>query len=387
MLGCTRRAAASASRRKRETNWSVVGEVLGQQLDRDLALQAPVEGADDGRHAADAQAARRARSGPRAISPAIMATVTPPRVPPVPVSVPVVVPASGPVGVVPVGAVVVAVSVRSASSRSCRSSVGRSSSVVVCVVVGAVSVCVCVRLVCAWPHVARDRGGEVARCPRCRRSRRRASTDVGQRRDRVLGLGRARCAAPTQSPASVVATRRWSSAVVRLVGVGSPGSAPSRRRRRRRAAAVAAPSSERERASGRTRILIDRTPGARRGSPAGARRGSRPRRRRCRTRCAASAASRRSVSSSSQAARGSPSRGWPTLPGLSSHSPSATSTLVAAAARRAGRRLALGAHRRTARRASGRRAPDALGLGVEAQLGQQRARGRTPRPGRAGYAW
>ena len=44
---------------------AVVGEVLGQQLDRDVALEARVEGAHDGRHAADAEALARARSGRR----------------------------------------------------------------------------------------------------------------------------------------------------------------------------------------------------------------------------------------------------------------------------------------------------------------------------------
>ena len=46
------RLAAEARRRT-----SVVGEVLGQQLDRDLALEALVEGEVHGRHAADAEAA------------------------------------------------------------------------------------------------------------------------------------------------------------------------------------------------------------------------------------------------------------------------------------------------------------------------------------------
>ncbi len=71
----------------------------------------------------------------------------------------------------------------------------------------------------------------------------------------------------------------------------------------------------------RIRMFTDRTPGARRASsegvPPGSRRPRPPRRRGC--------AGRRqpypSRSSSSHAARGSPSRGWPTLPGFSSHSP------------------------------------------------------------------
>jgi hypothetical protein len=48
MLGCTSRAAASASRRNRETN-------VGQQLERDVALESAVEREVDSRHPADAQ--------------------------------------------------------------------------------------------------------------------------------------------------------------------------------------------------------------------------------------------------------------------------------------------------------------------------------------------
>jgi hypothetical protein len=42
----------------------VVGEVLGQQLDGDAALEPPVTRQAHGRHAADAEA-RRVRGGPR----------------------------------------------------------------------------------------------------------------------------------------------------------------------------------------------------------------------------------------------------------------------------------------------------------------------------------
>ena len=76
MFGCTSRAAASASRRKRETNCCVVGEMLGEQLHRDVALEPAVEREHDGRHAAAAQAlaqlvavlraAGRSRRRPRA---------------------------------------------------------------------------------------------------------------------------------------------------------------------------------------------------------------------------------------------------------------------------------------------------------------------------------
>ena len=56
-LGCTSRAAASASRRKRGDEARVLRQVLGEQLDRDVALQPRVEREQDRRHAAHAQAA------------------------------------------------------------------------------------------------------------------------------------------------------------------------------------------------------------------------------------------------------------------------------------------------------------------------------------------
>ena len=60
MFGCTSRAAASASRRKRETKFASCGQVLGEQLDRHVALQPRVERELHGRHAADAEAALEA---------------------------------------------------------------------------------------------------------------------------------------------------------------------------------------------------------------------------------------------------------------------------------------------------------------------------------------
>ena len=102
MLGCTSRATDSASRRKRATNWLVVGQVLGQQLDGHVALEALVEGAHDGRHAADAQAlaqlvaAREDLAGHHGVVPRR------PTCRPVPVSVPVVVRSLVPVVPVPV---------------------------------------------------------------------------------------------------------------------------------------------------------------------------------------------------------------------------------------------------------------------------------------------
>ena len=101
-------------------------------------------------------------------------------------------------------------------------------------------------------------------------------------------------------------------------------------------------------------------------------------------RAAVGARSGASVSSSSQAARGSPSRGWPVEPGLISHSPRREVELGALArASVPGRRLALRAveGQRDVRVADER---DAEVGRVEAQLGGQRRRGRTPRSGRAG---
>ena len=76
------------------------------------------------------------------------------------------------------------------------------------------------------------------------------------------------------------------------------------------------------------RHLIDRTPAARRASPAGARRGSPRPRRRCRSRRGGRRRPCRRGRAAATTARGSPSRGCPTLPGFSSHSPSATSSCV-----------------------------------------------------------
>ena len=65
MLGCTRRAADSASRRKRATNWRVLGEVLGEQLHRDVALEPPVERARARSTCRRRRGARPARSALR----------------------------------------------------------------------------------------------------------------------------------------------------------------------------------------------------------------------------------------------------------------------------------------------------------------------------------
>ena len=60
MFGCTSRAAASASRRKRDDEAGVLRQVLGQQLDGHAALEPRVHGELHGRHAADAESAFQA---------------------------------------------------------------------------------------------------------------------------------------------------------------------------------------------------------------------------------------------------------------------------------------------------------------------------------------
>ena len=95
---------------------------------------------------------------------------------------------------------------------------------------------------------------------------------------------------------------------------------------------------------------------------------------RCRSRCGASRGPSASVSSISHAARGSPSRGWPTEPGLSSHSPRPMSSRSPARRVRAGRRLALVARAKRQRDVRVADQRDALAARVEAQLGGQAER-------------
>ena len=79
-----------------------------------------------------------------------------------------------------------------------------------------------------------------------------------------------------------------------------------------------------------------------------------------------------SVSSSSHAARGSPSRGWPTLPGLMSHSPLVRSAISPArgGVPLASRLLVAAERQRDVRVADG---ADALRLGGQAEVGEHRA--------------
>ena len=92
----------------------------------------------------------------------------------------------------------------------------------------------------------------------------------------------------------------------------------------------------------------------------------------------------RAVSSSSQAARGSPSRGWPTLPGLSSQLPPPRSSRAPspAWAPRIAAVLAGRGPGEEERHVGVADQPDALLLDVEAGVGLLGRRGRTPRPGR-----
>ena len=266
-------------------------------------------------------------------------------------SVPVVVAS---VAVVPV--------VRSASCRSCRCRSSRcrcrscrcrwsSSSVVVVSVVRRVGLG---RLGLRLRLAARrgDPAGEVAdaRLQARRAGARRPTSGRSSRSFWALTTAccRRRAVAGAVVGRDLVQRALQARRVARRDPAASPPQADEQRRSRRRSTSAAS--------GGRTRILIDRTPGARPASRAGARRGSRPRRRRCRTRSAASGRSRRSVSSSSQAARASPSRGWPTLPGLRSHSPLGDVDLLAAAARRRRWPARPRGARTTAPRASGRRA-------------------------------
>ena len=182
MLGCTSRATDSASRRKRATNWLVVGQVLGQQLDGHVALEAIVEGAHDGRHAADAEALAQLVAAREDLAGHHGDRLPADAVPPVPVSVPGRRAGGRAVGV-GVGARAVGVgprrvgpgvrwwSCRCRWSRFCRSVVrvrarGRSGSV-------------CCVWVCAWSHVAGTRLPRLL-MPDCRRSRRSASTESGR---------------------------------------------------------------------------------------------------------------------------------------------------------------------------------------------------------------
>ena len=286
----------------------VVGEVLGEQLDRHLALQAQVEREVDGGHPAEARAgppggsARRSppRSSARLPCAAAAARCRAPRsfaasaravaspaastaVPP-----PAARPLAGP-----------GLSFRS-RERACRRPGwwpwgrgvvrrrgGRRFGVVV-VVVGVVWVLVVVVggwlvvvVVCGsgWAHSASARERRFA-MPWPSVLRRPASTVGGQRGEVLFGLARSRlrwpcsCRRRSARPGRRLRSRSAAARRSRL------GSGPCRSCRRRRAAAAATPSSARREAgaqdrSAMVRMVIDRTPGARRASPAGAPRGSR----------------------------------------------------------------------------------------------------------------
>ena len=230
------------------------------------------------------------------------------------------------------------------------------------------------------------RGGRSPRrARRARRRRRRRASSVDQlvdrrhvrlpaRRDVLAGP-----ALPCVEPALDVLELAVQRLVAVAAGIGSPSSSPpqpaatrpSGQQRGDEDAAVRAaslsgvePLGEHARAAPRPR------------SPARPRRSG--------TRRGASVAIHVSVSSRSHAARGSPSRGWPTPPGLSSQLAVGEVELVRrrprslprlAVARRAGSR---------APRASGRRA-DPRAPSRRCTPPPARWRARTPRPGRAGW--
>src|SRR3954451_7694877 len=164
MLGWTRRAAASASRRTRRADCErlaaeardelrVLGEVLGEDLHRDVALQAAIARDPDRRHAADAEAVAELVAAREELA---HGAVTPPVV-------------SGGVVSVVVGGGVVSVVVGVVSVV-----VG-----VVSVVVGAVSVVVGVVSVVVATQSTGTRADSFWR-PTRRRRRMRASTDDGR---------------------------------------------------------------------------------------------------------------------------------------------------------------------------------------------------------------
>ena len=381
MLGCTSRAAASASRRKRATNWSSSARCSASSLTATSRSRRSSKASYDGRHAADAEAlaqlvaagedlaghhgvvtraaaCRRCRCRCRSSCRSSWSSRGPGRV------------VRWRPGVGPGGARV--------GRRRCRWSACRSSPVSV------VLVSVWRLAASASARLAARRGTRSARfcdarlqalAQAARRPWRAGSSTV------VLGLITARCAA-VAAAARGSRTRSGSSGAGRGSTRRSAGIRPSLPPQATSRAVASAERRARRAAAGR-RILTDRTPGARPASRAAARRGSRPRRPAMSYSIAPLARrSRRSVSSSSQAARGSPSRGWPTLPGLSSHSPSARST--SSPPRRAARWPARprGA-RTTARRASGRRGRGAR-AGRRGTARPAARRARTPTPGRAG---
>ena len=323
MFGCTSRAAASASRRKRETKLESARQVLGQQLDGHVALQPRVERELHGGHAADAEPAFEAvavceeRVGGHPSSGG-----TPPvpgwflwrrrrrRVPGSTVDRrrPAWPSASG-----------VSVGVGRLASAS-RSGVGVGSGVGVFSGSGAlhsvgdpaVEVVQPVAQVRLEPLVgpARQAGRAAAR-PRARRGARASHSPAAD-----------------ASPASPTSAVSWSASSWGIsAGLSEPQPASTS------APSAAARSGERDHigpirlvAPPGAQRLTGRTGAARRASPAAAPRGSPPGRPRCRTRRGATRPSSACVSSTSQAARGSPSRGWPVEPGLSSHSPAPRSS-------------------------------------------------------------
>ena len=289
MLGCTSRATDSASRRKRATNWSSSARCSASSLTATSRSRRSVEGAHDGRHAADAQALAQLVATREDLAGHHGVVAPPTDVPPVPVSVPVVVPVElGPGRARRRRAGGVPVSVRWSRYRSCRCrwSPCRWSSVSV---VRGVGRWVCLRLRLRLAARGGDRLAAGSGCPTAgagagssRRSRAGSSTSF-------WALITARCAA-VQRPARK-SDEIWLSALVRLdallAGIRpSPphGDEQGGRRRPGRAA-----SERRQRRASSLTVLqaLGQRVGQARGADGG--RGAR----RCRTRCAASGRPRR----------------------------------------------------------------------------------------------
>ena len=339
MLGCTSRAAASASRRKRDDEARVLGQVLGQQLDRDVALQARVE------RELRRSTSRRRRGGGRAGSGRRRV-----------VGHPVVLGATPPPPAVPPSASAVGVGVRRRGGRRCRrrrlrrrlGGVGVSVGVAVAdgVAVGGrrrpcspvdALVEVVEPVAQVWRSscaVTARQLGHLASWPRRPRSARPRAvvrrTRAGRPRRPVL-----------ESRAS-----DWGQVRVLVAAAGQrQGGQDQPERGWRRRAHPARPLG-----------AIGRTAAARRASRAGGPPGSRPARPRCRTPRGATRPSRRRCRAPARRRAGRRRAAGPSLPGLISHSPAETSSVGRPRGASSPSRARPRAGGRTARRASGRSA-------------------------------
>ena len=199
--------------------------------------------------------------------------------------------------------------------------------------------------------VARSRTGRSTSACRLSPASSERVLEVGRRRSRAARSRRRRIRRAPELGGRAVVQRRVAADRVQvgdqLIGVRLPGSCrrsrPSRSRtaprRRPRAPAgrevrfvpgIAASLVKRSTAALASPAFTAPRRGAGPGAPAARSRRSRRRPGRSRSRPGGRWPPRHPVSSSSQAARGSPSRGWPTLPGLISQRPSERSSRVPA---------------------------------------------------------